>query len=94
MNRIARQTIELSNATNALAGYSRLMTLLRQYLPARIATLYAQPHSDDDHVIEWLTETDGQALPLSALSAGDWWRRWHVKAMRSSISLAVRRVFH
>ncbi len=71
MNRIARQTIELSNATNALAGYSRLMTLLRQHLPARIATLYAQPRSDDAEVIEWLTETDGQALPLSALSASE-----------------------
>ncbi|MFZ4833143.1 VWA domain-containing protein [Rouxiella sp. Mn2063] len=71
MNRIARQTIELSNATNALAGYSRLMSLLRQHLPARIATLYAQPRSDGAEVIEWLTETDGQALPFSTLPVGE-----------------------
>ncbi|MEA9391533.1 VWA domain-containing protein [Acerihabitans sp. TG2] len=71
MNRIARQTTELRRAESALAGYNRLMALLHQHLPARIAMLYARPGGEAGHVIEWSSDINGQPQPITSLQEGE-----------------------
>ncbi len=67
MKRIARLSGEARNASTVLDSHTRLIALLRQYLPPSTATLFARPKAVEGQTVEWYSELGGQPQPFSNL---------------------------
>lgn len=67
MKRIARLGTERFSASDALAGHSELVRLLKSHLPPATVALFAKPKPAEGGVMEWYSELGGQPLPFSQL---------------------------